>query len=265
MYSASTVQAAAELVPVRPAGEVLHITQNRLREKQFLTLHGVPVTRYCRITSWKDLEQAMKTMTLPVVLKTAGYGYDGKGQMKLSTLEQASQVYGTLSSEELILEEFVNFQKEVSVIGARGLDGMFAHWGVIENTHVRHILDVSLSPGLVSSAVFEQAIEITHTIMEQLKVVGLLCVEFFVTQDGQLLVNEMAPRPHNSGHLTFDACVTSQFEQQLRAVCGLPLGSTELLRPAAMANLLGDLWENGEPLWSAACAFPELSCIFTAN
>jgi 5-(carboxyamino)imidazole ribonucleotide synthase len=255
---AATARAAAEIVPVRPAGEVLHISQNRLREKLFLSQNGLPVTRFCKIACWQDLEKGMKEMGFPAVLKTAGYGYDGKGQVKLSDTEQTKRVYASLAPQELVLEEFVEFQKEVSVVGARGLDGEFAHWGVIENTHAHHILDVSIAPAMVSPAVSNQAIEITRTIMQRLDVVGLLCVEFFLTRDEQLLVNEVAPRPHNSGHLTFDACVTSQFEQQLRAVCGIPLGSTGLLRPAAMANLLGDLWENGEPNWVAACAFQEV-------
>jgi len=255
---AATARAAAEIVPVRPAGEVLHITQNRLREKLFLSQHGLPVTRFSRITCWDDLEKGMKELSFPSVLKTAGYGYDGKGQVKLYDFEQAKQVYASLAPQELVLEEFVDFQKEVSVVGGRSLDRKFAHWGVIENTHAHHILDVSIAPAIVSPKVTHQAIEITRTIMEELDVVGLLCVEFFLTQGEKLLVNEVAPRPHNSGHLTFDACVTSQFEQQLRAVCGIPLGSTELLRPAAMANILGDLWGNGEPDWVAACSFPEV-------
>ena len=144
------------------------------------------------------------------------------------------------------------------MVAARGLDGAFAHFGVIENRHQRHILDVSIAPAAVPPAVEREAVEIARGILEGLRVVGVLCVEFFLTADGRLLVNELAPRPHNSGHLTFDAAVTSQFEQQLRAVCGLPLGSTELLRPAAMANLLGDLWADGEPDWAAACRYPDV-------
>jgi 5-(carboxyamino)imidazole ribonucleotide synthase len=142
------------------------------------------------------------------------------------------------------------------VVAARGIGGEFTHWGLIENVHANHILDVSVSPARVSPKVRARAIEITRGIFEKLDVVGVLCVEFFLTQNDELLVNEIAPRPHNSGHLTFDACVTSQFEQQLRAICGLPLGSTEQLRPAAMANLLGDQWRNQEPNWAAALAIP---------
>jgi 5-(carboxyamino)imidazole ribonucleotide synthase len=130
------------------------------------------------------------------------------------------------------------------------------HYGAIENQHSRHILDVSIAPARVSPDIAREAVDLARCVLEELDVVGVLCVEFFVTRDGSLLINELAPRPHNSGHLTVDACVTSQFEQQLRAVCGLPLGSTDMHRPAAMANLLGDLWTNGEPDWRAACAFP---------
>ncbi|MDB5171526.1 MAG: purK, partial [Phycisphaerales bacterium] len=159
---------------------------------------------------------------------------------------------------ERIYEAFVDFEREVSVVAARGIDGSFAHWGVIDNTHRDHILDLSVSPADVPAKIATQAIEITRGILEKLGVVGVLCVEFFVTRRGELLVNELAPRPHNSGHLTIDSHVTSQFEQQLRAVCGLPLGSTEQLRPAAMANLLGDLWKGGEPDWAAASALPDV-------
>ena len=149
----------------------------------------------------------------------------------------------------------MDFEREISVVAARGLDGAVADWGPIENRHHRHILDVSVAPARVDERVGRDAVRLARGLLEELDVVGVLCVEFFLTRDGRLLVNELAPRPHNSGHLTFDACVTSQFEQQLRAVCGLPLGSTELLRPAAMANLLGDLWSDGEPDWAAACRF----------
>ena len=152
----------------------------------------------------------------------------------------------------------MSFERELSVVAVRGVDGAFAHYGVIENDHVNHILDVSLAPPAVDSAVSAEAERLTRAVMETLDVVGVLCVEYFLTDEGRLLINEIAPRPHNSGHLTLDACVTSQFEQQLRAVCGLPLGSAEFHAPAAMVNLLGDLWQNGEPDWQALCAFPRV-------
>ncbi len=255
---AATAAAAEQFAPVRPDGNVLHITQHRLREKTFLSQNGFPVTPFRAVKTVEDLRAAASLLGLPSILKTAGFGYDGKGQTKLSTLGEGEKVIGAAKGQEMILEAFVDFEREVSVVAARGEDGSFAHWGVIENSHHHHILDVSVSPANVPVALSQKAIEVTRTILDKLNVVGVLCVEFFVTRSGELLVNELAPRPHNSGHLTFDANVTSQFEQQLRAVCGLPLGSTELLRPAAMVNLLGDLWEKGEPNWAAALAHPNV-------
>lgn len=253
-----SVEAAAELVPVRPGGAVLHIAQNRLREKTFLAGKGFPVTPFAAVRSVEDLASALESIGLPSVLKTAGFGYDGKGQTKLRTPDDVSAVVAGGVREELVLEAFIDFACELSVVAARGVDGAFVDWGVIENVHSRHVLDVSVAPASVPPDVAEEAVRIARGVLESLDVVGVLCVEFFCTREGKLLVNELAPRPHNSGHLTFDACVTSQFEQQLRAVCGLPLGSTRLLRPAAMANLLGDLWEHGEPDWEAACAVPDV-------
>jgi 5-(carboxyamino)imidazole ribonucleotide synthase len=253
-----TVQAAAERAPVRPSGDILHTTQHRLREKTFLAAHGFPLTPFKPINSLEDLQAGLAAFGCPAVLKTAGFGYDGKGQTKIKSPGEAEAALAVTGRQEMILEAFVDFDCELSVVAARGVDGSFAHWGVIRNEHHNHILDVSVAPANLPPLVVNEAIEITRAVLEQLGVVGVLCVEFFLTKQGKLLINELAPRPHNSGHLTFDACVTSQFEQQLRAVCGLPLGSTELLRPAAMANLLGDLWQTGEPDWASACAIPEV-------
>ncbi|HSN85278.1 MAG TPA: 5-(carboxyamino)imidazole ribonucleotide synthase, partial [Thermoanaerobaculia bacterium] len=243
--SAAATEAAAGHAPVRPAGAVLHTTQNRLREKGFLSDAGFPVAPYAPVRSLADLTEALARLGTPAVLKTAGWGYDGKGQVKIASAEEAPAAWEAVAGQESVLEAFVDFDREVSVVAARGLDGSFAHFGVIENRHSRHILDVSIAPAAVPPRVEKDAVEIARGILEGLDVVGVLCVEMFLTRDDRLLVNELAPRPHNSGHLTFDANVTSQFEQQLRAICGLPLGSTELLRPAAMANLLGDLWAKG--------------------
>lgn len=256
--SSSAAEAAAELAPVRPAGAVLHTTQNRLREKGFLQRAGFPVTPFVPVRSEAELREGLAALGTPAVLKTAGWGYDGKGQVKIAAPEEAAAAWAALGSAEAVLEAWVGFEREVSVVAARGLDGSFAHFGVIENRHHRHILDVSVAPAPVPAALAREAEEIARGILDALEVVGVLCVELFVAPGGKLLVNELAPRPHNSGHLTFDACVTSQFEQQLRAICGLPLGSTDLLRPAAMANLLGDLWRDGEPDWAAACRFPDV-------
>jgi len=254
----ATAEAAAEFAPVRPGGRVLHITQHRLREKTFLASNGLPVTPFHPVNSLADLEAGLAAFGYPSILKTAGFGYDGKGQTRINRAEDAAPALAAAGSQEMVLEAFVDFACELSVVAARGTDGSFVHWGAIENSHQRHILDLSIAPARVPPAVRDEAVAITRAVLEQLAVVGVLCVEFFLTRDGKLLINELAPRPHNSGHLTFDACVTSQFEQQLRAVCELPLGSTELLRPAAMANLLGDLWQAGEPNWNAACAYDQV-------
>ncbi len=252
------VEAASEFVDVFPKGEVLHTTQNRLREKTFLSNNGFPVTPFRHIKSVDDLRKAVEELGLPCILKTAGFGYDGKGQNKITTADDIEAAFATLNGSDAVLEAFVDFEKEVSVVWARGRDGTFAHYGVIENEHANHILDISFAPAIVSESTLEHAVEIAQSIAETLDYVGTMCVEFFLAADGALLVNELAPRPHNSGHLTFDACVTSQFEQQLRAVCGLQLGSTEFYRPAAMANLLGNIWKDGEPDWARALTLPEV-------
>lgn len=248
----ATVQKAAQLVEVFPRGEVLHIAQHRLREKTFLSNSGFPVTAFRHIKTLEELQTAAAEIGTPAILKTAGFGYDGKGQAKIKIIEDCAAAFVAIGESEAVLEAFVDFEKEISVVAARSQAGDFAHYGVIENGHENHILDVSFAPADVSETVAQEAVEIARGILEKLEVVGVMTVEFFLTKDGRLLVNELAPRPHNSGHLTIDACRSNQFEQQLRAVCGLPLGSTEFLRPAAMANLLGDIWQNGAPDFAAA-------------
>ncbi len=253
-----TIETAAQFVEVFPRGEVLHITQNRLREKTFLAKHNFPHTPFRYIETIEDLQKAVGEIGFPCVLKTAGFGYDGKGQTKINSIDEIEQAFANLNNREAVLEAFVEFEKEVSVVCARDRSGNFAHYGVIENEHSNHILDISFAPAIVSPKIFNEAVEIARSVAETFDYVGTLCVEFFLTKDEKLIINELAPRPHNSGHLTFDACVTSQFGQQLRAVCGLPLGSTEFYRPAAMANLLGDLWQTGEPDWLKALQFPNV-------
>jgi 5-(carboxyamino)imidazole ribonucleotide synthase len=210
------------------------------------------------VRSLEELRLALHRVGCPAVLKTAGWGYDGKGQVEILSADHADTAWSGLETGEAVLEAFIRFEKEVSLVAARGTDGSFVHWGLIENDHHHHILDTSMCPASVPPQTTQQAIDIARGIFDALQVVGVLCVEFFLTPSGDLIVNELAPRPHNSGHLTVDASITSQFEQQVRAVTGMPLGSTQLLRPAAMANLLGDLWlGNGqatEPDWAAALA-----------
>ncbi len=255
---AATAAAAAEMALVRPRGEVLHVTQNRLREKTFLAQNGIPCAPFRSVDSAAALDAAVAAIGTPSVLKTAGFGYDGKGQRILRSPADAAEAWQSLGRQPCILEGFVEFEREVSVVAARGVDGSYADYGVVDNEHRNHILDVTTAPAGVPEKTRRDAREISRQILDALDVVGVLCVEFFVDKNGGLLVNELAPRPHNSGHFSFDACVTSQFEQQLRAVCGLPLGATELLRPAAMANLLGDLWNDHEPNWAAALEFPNV-------
>jgi 5-(carboxyamino)imidazole ribonucleotide synthase len=254
---APTAEAAAQCTLVRPAGEVLHTTQHRLREKNFLRNHGFPVTRFEPVAEAGDLCRVIPDFG-PAILKTAGFGYDGKGQYRVRTLADAEAAWNAMGRQEAVLEAVVDFEAELSVVGVRGADGECMFYAPSCNHHVGGILDVSFAPTPFGSHITNDAIAITRGILEQLNVTGVLCVEFFLTREGSLLVNELAPRPHNSGHLTIDACVTSQFEQQLRSVCGLPLGSTETLRPAAMANLLGDIWAAAEPRWEAALALPEV-------
>ena len=253
---AETAAACAECCPVRPDGQVLHITQHRLREKTFLKNAGLPHTPFEAVRSLAELEAAIAKLGAPAILKTAGFGYDGKGQFRIAAPDKAAEAWAAVNTNEAVLEAFVDFEREVSVVAARGADGDFRHWGVIENEHRNHILDLSLAPARVSATIEKDAIEIARTVLEKLNVTGVLCVEYFVTRRGGILINELAPRPHNSGHLTFDASMTSQFEQQLRAVCGLPLGDTAYFTPAAMANLLGGEWEHGEPDWDAALRHP---------
>lgn len=247
-----TVETAARFVGVHPRGEVLHIAQHRLREKAFLAQNGFPVADFRHVKTLEELKTAINEIGAPAILKTAGFGYDGKGQARIESIEDCAAAFEKIGATEAVLERFVDFEKEISVVAARDGKGVFAAYGAIENRHANHILDVSFAPAFVSEKVETEAVEIARGILEKLEVVGVLTVEFFLTRDAKLLVNELAPRPHNSGHLTIDACASNQFEQQLRAVCGLPLGSTEFYKPAAMANLLGDLWQSGEPNFARA-------------
>jgi 5-(carboxyamino)imidazole ribonucleotide synthase len=247
-----TIEWCAAECEVRPAGSILHTAQNRLREKGFLWGAGIPVAAYRAIRSEPELGRALEEIGTPAILKSAAFGYDGKGQRLIADGSPLDQIWRERPGEELILERAIDFEKEVSVIVARGLDGSVATFPLCENLHRDHILDITIVPARVSPAVETSAAELARTIAEKMELVGLLAVEMFLQRDESLLVNELAPRPHNSGHWTIEGCATSQFEQHVRAVCGLPLGSTSVIQPSAMANLLGDLWTDGEPNWAAA-------------
>ncbi|MBB3111924.1 5-(carboxyamino)imidazole ribonucleotide synthase [Paenibacillus phyllosphaerae] len=232
---------------VPQGSELLYTTQHRLREKRAIEAAGVKVAPYSEIRSVDELREAVGRFGLPCVLKTATGGYDGKGQWVIKTEAEIEEAYETLSraKTELVLEQFIRFDKELSVIAARSPQGEIRTFPAAENIHVENILHLSIVPARASEDVQQEAERLAARIAEGLGVVGLIAVELFLTADGELFVNELAPRPHNSGHYTMEACRTSQFEQHVRAVCGLPLGDTTLLTPVVMVNVLG---EHIEPL-----------------
>lgn len=248
---AKTLATIEQIVPVHPSPFVLDTCRHREREKNFLSKHGFPVAPYRVVKNVDDLRAGVKALGTPCILKTADYGYDGKGQVDIKESTDLDDAWRAMGRPLGVLEGFVRFEKEISVIVARSEASGTVTFPVAENEHANHILDVTISPANVSEKVAHDAAILAIEVAEALKLIGVLAVEMFLVGE-KIIINELAPRPHNSGHFSFDACVTSQFEQQLRAVCGLPLGDPMLLRPAAMANLLGDLWQNGEPNWQAA-------------
>jgi len=255
----AAAQAAAERAPVRPGGSVLHTTQDRLRERAFLVKSKLPHAPFVAVNSPEELKTGLEKIGAPAILKTSGFGYDGKGQWRIDATSELDEVWKSAEGNPLMLESRIDFAHELSVIGVRGIDGTFVHYGPILNMHKSGILDISVaSPANLPASLQSEAVEMTRFVMEELDVVGVLCVEMFLNQDGSILINEIAPRPHNSGHYSIDACITDQFEQQLRAVCGLPLGSAEMIWPAAaMANLLGDLWSaRSGPHWLSCLKAP---------
>lgn len=245
---------------VHPSREVLRICRNRIEEKQFLATHNFKCGPNHPVHSAKELLDVFAKMQNPCVIKTAELGYDGKGQIKVDNPAESDplKLWEEVKAPAAIVEEWLELESECSVICARNKLGAIKTFPVALNYHENHILQTSRVPSGLSQELEEQAIAVAKDIATKLKVVGLLAVEFFITKQGELLVNELAPRPHNSGHYTMDACVTSQFEQHIRAVCGLPLGSTELLSPVVMSNLLGDLWKNAEPDWVGVLRDPNI-------
>lgn len=236
-----SVQKLSEHVHCRPSWECLHIAQDRIIEKDFISKEaGLPVTPYRKVAGREELDAAIAEIGLPAVLKTARMGYDGKGQVMINEASNLDIVWAEMGRHNGILEGFVDLDFEISVIVARGEDGNIAAFPPAENRHVNHILDVSIAPAPIDPKLNREAVDIAETLAEKMNYVGLLAVEMFVTRQGKVLVNEIAPRPHNSGHWTIDGCITSQFEQFVRAVCGLPLGSPENHSDAIMKNLIGE-------------------------
>lgn len=242
-----TLKMLEKHVTVHPNPEVLHVSQNRLREKNMVSRHGIGTTPYKAVHSKEELVEAVKTLGIPCILKTVEMGYDGKGQHVIREDTNLAALWEEMSIATGIVEAFVSFTKEISVVLARSATGEIAAYPPVENIHKNGILNKTIAPASIDAAIGEKATTIAKTIAEKLNLIGILTVEFFVTKDGEVWVNEIAPRPHNSGHWTMDACVTSQFEQFVRAVCGLPLGSVEVLTPAIMHNLIGhdvDGWKS---------------------
>ena len=247
--STAATDEAAKFAPVHPSSHVLYLTQDRLREKRFLQSAGIASTEFAEVSNSAELAQAVENIGTPAVLKTTAWGYDGKGQAKIESPGEAETAWQRLQQQPVIYESWVEFEHELSVIIARSTNGQIVAYEPMLNDHVNHILDTTACPADELAEVADEARQIAKHVAVQLEAYGVLAVEFFLTKSGKLLVNEIAPRPHNTGHLTIEACVTSQFEQQVRATCGLPLGNPDFRSPAAMANLLGDLWQNGEPEW----------------
>jgi 5-(carboxyamino)imidazole ribonucleotide synthase len=250
--SAPALRWLSRTLPVHPGWRTVWVSQNRLREKRFLSQHAIPLAPWRPVCTEDDLLAAPVALGLPLILKTASSGYDGKGQILVDRAEDLDVAWASLNHVECVAEGWVDFQAEVSTVVVRGVDGQAAAYPVGLNRHERHILDSTMMPAPVGPIITQEARAMALSIAAALGTVGVLTVEFFLTPEGRLLVNEIAPRPHNSGHLTIEAARSSQFEQQVRALCGLPLGGTSLVTPAAMVNLLGDLWAHGEPDWEAA-------------
>ncbi|HEU4699875.1 MAG TPA: 5-(carboxyamino)imidazole ribonucleotide synthase [Gemmatimonadales bacterium] len=241
---------------VAPPVEAVAIAQDRITEKEFLRVHGFATAPFAAVRRADEVEAAVAAVGLPAILKTSRLGYDGKGQATVASAEEARAAFERFGGVDCVLERRLALEVELSVVLARGQDGQIASFPVAENRHEGGILDTTVVPARVAPALAGAARDLAEGVAEAMVYVGVLGVELFVADGGRLFVNEMAPRPHNSGHFTMDACIPDQFEQQVRALCGLPLGQPALLSPVAMANLLGDLWAGGTPRWEAALRNP---------
>jgi 5-(carboxyamino)imidazole ribonucleotide synthase len=254
---ASTLENLAQTRTVRPSAKAVSIAQHRVLEKQFIRDAGIPVAPFFVVNVASDLPVDGEAI-YPAILKVARFGYDGKGQARVANQAQAKEAFEAFKGEQCVLEKMLSLDYEVSVVLARDAQGNVAAYPLAENSHLNGILDVSIVPARAPKAIQDQARQLAIKIAEKLDYVGVLAVEFFVS-NGELVANEMAPRPHNSGHYTIDANVTNQFEQQLRALVGLPLGDSRLHSQAVMVNILGDIWKNGaEPAWDKIFARSEL-------
>jgi 5-(carboxyamino)imidazole ribonucleotide synthase len=255
---ATSLDALAAKVPTRPSAGAVRIAQDRRKEKQFFTDHGLPVGAFAVIETPDDVSK-LDLALFPAILKTATLGYDGKGQARVANKDEALAAFAKFSNAPCVIEKLIAFDREISVLVGRGANGETRVWAAQENQHVNGILDLTIVPARIDEALCTRAQTLATTLVDALEYVGVLCVEMFVSGD-QLLLNEIAPRPHNSGHYTIEACVTSQFAQQVRILAGLPLGDTALMQPAVMVNVLGDVWFDAairmQPTWAEVLAIP---------
>jgi 5-(carboxyamino)imidazole ribonucleotide synthase len=246
---ADSLEVLEQHCPVRPGAAAVRIAQNRIDEKTFIQEHGLATAPFAAIFEASDIEEVIAGLSPPLLLKTASMGYDGKGQCQASTPDEARSAFRQMGDTPCVLEEMVALEREISVVLARNINGETAVYPVGENRHVNGILDTTIVPSGASAEITEKAIDMALQLAAAMDYCGVLAVEFFCTRQGELLINEIAPRPHNSGHFTVDACATSQFEQQVRMMCGLAPSNTELLSAVVMTNLTGDIWGDGEPAW----------------
>lgn len=252
---AESLRRLAKRCAVSPGADSVAVAQDRIAEKAFLAAAGLAVGPYKVVHTAQDLQHGVEAL-LPGILKRSRLGYDGKGQVRVERAEELGPAFLALGAEPCVLEQFLPLALELSCVVARGADGEIVSFPICENQHAAGILDVTIAPARITPALAEAARTAAVRVAERLDYQGVLCVEFFVLRDGNLLANEIAPRPHNSGHYTIDACFTSQFEQQVRVLCGMPLGDSALHCPAVMVNLLGELWAAGEPRWDHVLQHP---------
>jgi 5-(carboxyamino)imidazole ribonucleotide synthase len=253
---AQTLRTLAQYCPVKPNAEAVEIAQNRVAEKTWLQSHGLVTAPFFVVAAQADVAEACAQIGFPAVLKVSRFGYDGKGQARVTSLGEAQAAFAAMGGEVCVLEKMLTLECELSVILGRNESGECARYPVSENIHAAGILDISIVPARVNEALAQSACDMAQSIADQLGYCGVMAVEFFVVEEGQLVVNEIAPRPHNSGHYTLDACFTSQFEMQVRTLCNLPPGATMQHTPAVMVNLLGDLWGASQPNWAALLQHP---------
>ena len=246
---AESLEFLEQYCPVRPGADAVRIAQNRINEKTFIRQQGLATAPFAAIYEAADIEDAISGLQPPLLLKTASMGYDGKGQQQVSTADEAGAAFIQAGGAPCILEEMVELEREISVVLVRNSSGLTAVYPVGENRHVNGILDTTIVPSGADTAITDAAIDMARQLADAMNYCGVLAVEFFCTRQGELLINEMAPRPHNSGHYTVDACATSQFEQQVRMMCGLKPSDTKLLSAVVMTNLMGDIWNDGDPAW----------------